>query len=193
MHFSPYHAYYTFRSPTFLDIILLITDKEYKLWRSLCGVLQFLVSSSLLGLHICLGTLLSNAFSLCSLLDSRDQISQQFSTAGKIIVLYILIVYCVLNKVRSKRRTVWGLRFSRRLVWRRFFGVLAPYSFVGLPSSNNIGPPLPSIVISGLKMETVTFLRKRHRLTKLGRANTPPPPTHTQKSLEVFAFRKIKT
>jgi hypothetical protein len=57
-------------------------------------VMQFLhppATSSLLGPNILLSTLFSNAFSLYSSFNVRDQVSHPYRTTGKIIVFYILV------------------------------------------------------------------------------------------------------
>jgi hypothetical protein len=73
-------------------IIIIILGEEYKLWRSsLCSFLQPPVTSSLLGPNILLSTLFSNALSLGSSLNVKDQVSHPYRTTGKNIVLYILL------------------------------------------------------------------------------------------------------
>jgi hypothetical protein len=73
-------------------IIQIILGEEYKLRSSsICSILQPPVTSSLFCLNILLNILFSNTFSLCSSLNVRNQVSQQYRTTGKIIVLYILI------------------------------------------------------------------------------------------------------
>jgi len=49
------------------------------------------VSSSLLGPNNLINTIFSNTISLCSSLNASDQVSHQYTTLGKIIVLYISI------------------------------------------------------------------------------------------------------
>jgi hypothetical protein len=48
-------------------------------------------TGALVGSNIFLSTLFSNPLSLCSSLNVRDEVSHQYRTTGKIIVLYILI------------------------------------------------------------------------------------------------------
>ena len=69
-----------------------ILGEEYKTFiSSLCNLLQSPVTSSLLGPNILLNTIFSNTLSLLSSRNVSDQVSQPYKTAGKIIVLYILI------------------------------------------------------------------------------------------------------
>jgi hypothetical protein len=73
--------------------------EEYKLWSSLLrSFLQSPITSSLFGPNILL-----NTHSLCSSLNVRDQVSHQYRTTGKIIVLYILIFTLVDNRRGDKR------------------------------------------------------------------------------------------
>jgi hypothetical protein len=70
-----------------LDLIILITGDEQKLWSpSLCSFLQPPVSSSSLGPNILL-----NTFKVCYFIDVRGQISYLHKTTTEIIFLYILI------------------------------------------------------------------------------------------------------
>jgi hypothetical protein len=56
-------------------IILIILDKEYKLWSpSLCSFLQPPITSSLYGLNILLSTMFSNNFAPYSSFNVRDQV-----------------------------------------------------------------------------------------------------------------------
>jgi hypothetical protein len=75
-----------------LDLItrIIFGDEYRSLSSSLCSLLHYSVTSSLLGPNILLSILFSN-LSLCSSLSVRDQVSHPFQTTGKIIVLYILI------------------------------------------------------------------------------------------------------
>jgi hypothetical protein len=89
----PSHSCYTSCPSTILDlIILIILSEHYKLWSSsLCSFLQPPVTSSPFDPNI-LNTLFSNTLSQCPSLNDRDQASQPYRTAGKIIVLYILLL-----------------------------------------------------------------------------------------------------
>jgi hypothetical protein len=72
--------------------ILIILGEDYKLRSSsLCSFLQPSITSHFFGPNILLSILFSNTRSLCSSLNVRDHVSQPYQTAGKIIVLYILI------------------------------------------------------------------------------------------------------
>jgi hypothetical protein len=76
----------------------------------LCNFLHSLVTSSLLGPNIPLSTLFSNALSLCSSLNVRDQVSHPYKTTGRIIALYILTVK-FLDSRREDRR-LWQPEIS---------------------------------------------------------------------------------
>jgi hypothetical protein len=78
---------------TLLDLIAqTILGVEYRsLSSSLRSYLHSPVSLSLLGPNILIKTLFSDTLSLLSSLNLSDQVSHPHQTAGKIIVLYILI------------------------------------------------------------------------------------------------------
>ena len=63
---------------------------------SLCSLLQSPVTSSLLGPNILLNTLFSNTVRFLSSRNVSDQVSHPYNITGKIIVLYILILLCLL-------------------------------------------------------------------------------------------------
>ena len=66
--------------------------EQYKSFSSsLCNLLNFPVTLSLLGPNILLNTIFSNTLSFLSSLNVSDQASHPYKTTGKIIVLYILI------------------------------------------------------------------------------------------------------
>jgi hypothetical protein len=67
-------------------IIRIVFDEEYKL----CSLLQHHITSTFFSPNVLLGTLFSNTFRLYSSLNARDQVSNPYKTAGKIIILYIL-------------------------------------------------------------------------------------------------------
>ena len=75
-----------------------ILGEEYRLFSSsLCNFLHSPITSSLLGPNILLNTLFSNTLSLRSSLNVSDRVSHPYKTTGKIIVLYINIVFPLLN------------------------------------------------------------------------------------------------
>ena len=96
-----------------LDFIArTILGEEYKSFSSsLCSLLHSPVTASLLGPDILLNTMFSNTLSFLSSRNVNDQVSYPYNTTGKIIVLYILIVYSV---------TVQNFRAIRTLV-RSFY------------------------------------------------------------------------
>ena len=86
----------------FCDLItVIIIDEEYNLWSfSLCHFLHSLVTSSLLGPSIFLHALFCSAFSLCSSVNLRDQVSHLFHATDQLIVLCILI-FMFLDRKRT--------------------------------------------------------------------------------------------
>ena len=67
-----------------------ILGEEYKSFSSsLCNLLHFSVTLSLLGPNILLNNVFSNTLSFLSSLNVSDQASHPYKTTGKIIVLYI--------------------------------------------------------------------------------------------------------
>jgi hypothetical protein len=75
-------------------ITRIIFGVEYRsLSSSLCSLLHYTVTLSLLGPNILLNTLFSNNRSLRSSRNVSEQVSHPYTT-GKIIVLYILIFGC---------------------------------------------------------------------------------------------------
>jgi hypothetical protein len=84
-----------------LDLITVtIVGEEYRLWSSSLHNFLHDPSSSLLGQNI-LYTLFPETLTLCSSLKVRDQVSQSYTTTGKIILLYILI-FRLLDMRRQK-------------------------------------------------------------------------------------------
>jgi hypothetical protein len=63
----------------------------------------FPVTSSLVGPNILLNNLFSNAFSLTSSLNVRDQVSHPYKTTGTIMVLYILTFNFLDNRQEDRR------------------------------------------------------------------------------------------
>ena len=78
-----------------LDFITrtILGEENRSLSSSLCNFLHSPVTSSLLGPNTLLNTLFSNTLSLRSSLNVSDQVSHQYRTTGKIIVLYIFIFW----------------------------------------------------------------------------------------------------
>jgi len=76
-----------------LDFIArTILGAEYKSFSSsLCSLLHYPITSSLLGPNILLNIVFSNTLSFLSSRNVSDQVSHPYKTTGKIIVLYILI------------------------------------------------------------------------------------------------------
>jgi hypothetical protein len=76
----------------FDQITRVIFGEEYRsLSSSLCSFLHYPATSSLLGPNILLSVLFSNALNLCSSFNVSDQVSRQYKTSDKVIVLCFLI------------------------------------------------------------------------------------------------------
>ena len=87
----------------FFHFIIPTMSEEYRSWSSsLCNFLHSLYTSSHLDPHI-LNTLFWNTLSLRSSLNVSDQVSHSYKTAGKIIVLYVLIFIFWDSKMEGKR------------------------------------------------------------------------------------------
>jgi hypothetical protein len=74
------------------------------------------VTSSILGSNIFLRTLFSNTLSLCSSLSVRDQVSHQYKTTGRIMVLYILTLHSWTAGEKTKDSEPNGIKHSLNLV-----------------------------------------------------------------------------
>ena len=103
---SPIHS----TCPTHLILLDFITrtilGEEYKSFSSsLCNLLHPPVTSSLLGPNIFLNTLVSNTLSFLSSRCANDQVSHPYKTAGKITVLYILILKFLDSNLDGHYRT----------------------------------------------------------------------------------------
>jgi len=91
----PYHSW--FNHPKNIGWGLQIINS------SLCSFRHSLVTSSLLGQNILLNTQFSNTFGPHSPLNVSEQFSQPYKTAGKVILLYILIFKFLDSKLEDKR------------------------------------------------------------------------------------------
>ena len=88
-----------------LDFITrTILDEEYKSFSSsLCSLLHFHVTSSLLGPNILLNTMFSNTLSFLSSRNVSYQASHPYKTTDEIIVLYLLIFKFLDSNLEDKR------------------------------------------------------------------------------------------
>jgi hypothetical protein len=87
-----------------LDLIICIMlGEEDKLWSSsVYSFLQPPIPWTLFGLIILLGTLFSNALSLCSSRYVRAQVSHPYKITGKtVVVFYILILMFLTDEKRE--------------------------------------------------------------------------------------------
>ena len=82
---------------------IILGDQYRSESSSLCSLLHFPVTSSLLGPKIFLSILFWKTLSLCSSLDVRDQASRPYKTTGKITVLYIVIFIFFDSKLEDKK------------------------------------------------------------------------------------------
>ena len=81
-----------------------ILGEEYKSFSSsLCNLLHFPVTSSLLGPNILLNTMFSNTLSFFSSRNVNDQVSHPYKTTGKIIFLYIVNFIFFDSNLEDKR------------------------------------------------------------------------------------------
>ena len=75
----------------FISRILIFAEKHKLRCSSLCSLLHYSVTPSLLGPNIYLRTLFWNTISLCTSLNVRDQVSHTYKTTGKTTVVFVLI------------------------------------------------------------------------------------------------------
>jgi hypothetical protein len=92
-------------------IILIIHGEEYKLRSSsLCNALQPPDIPPPSGPRILLSALFTGALSLCSSLNLRSQVSHQYKTTDKILLLHVLIFTCLHSRRKGERfLTEWQL------------------------------------------------------------------------------------
>jgi hypothetical protein len=87
-------------------IVLIIFDKEYKLWKtSFCNFLYPPVISTLFGNNRLLSNLFSNTLNLCSSPNVRDHVSHPYKTTCKTIVFFVLI--STIFDIRQKDERFW--------------------------------------------------------------------------------------
>jgi hypothetical protein len=72
---------------------------------SILQLSPFSVTSSLLGPNILLSTLFSDNLSLCSSLNTRDEVSDPYKTTGRIVIFYILTFRPLAS--RRENRRLW--------------------------------------------------------------------------------------
>ena len=82
-------------SRLYLRVLIMLGEKYNACSSALCNFLHSLIISSLLAPNMFLSTLFSNILNLCSSLNVRHQVSQQYNTTGErpIIVLGLYVAY----------------------------------------------------------------------------------------------------
>jgi hypothetical protein len=111
-------------------IILIILGEEYKLRSSsLCSFLQNPITSSLFGPNILFNSLFLSTLSPCISLNVRGQVSHQYRTTSKVIVLHI-IIFMFLDSRREDALTdiththLHSYFFSVKLLQTRFWTIV---------------------------------------------------------------------
>jgi len=96
------------------------------IWISLQVTKSLIMQSSpatyfLSGPNILLRTLFSNTLTLCLSLSVRDQVSHQYKTTAKTMIMYILIFKCIQSGREDRLGTEWQQEFHEFNLLLNFF------------------------------------------------------------------------